>query len=279
MKDNPTLVIQKLHLPDGRNFHLIQDGVLLAGTKQRVVVEFLKKIIKENPKIETILYAGVWNGFGGIAIAYSAKKLGKACNIYLTKEGKDEKEIFSSKQYKTLKSLKANIYLYNTYREAREAEYNISTIEINKNKWKTLPEYYIAPMGLHNDEGKMTNMLSKKIIKASKNTILEEYKNPRIWLVAGSGGIAEAIYKAFPNATLFLLLTGGGKYKKRVCDWAKEKENIILIQEEKDIKKKDNRSLYYSSVKDYDDLIWPYVKKYGSNLDFIWNIASDENIV
>ena len=47
--DNPTLLIEQINLSDGRNINIIQDGVLLAGTKQRVVKLFFKKILKENP--------------------------------------------------------------------------------------------------------------------------------------------------------------------------------------------------------------------------------------
>ena len=38
-------------------------------------------------------------------------------------------------------------------------------------------------MGLNDDGEIMTNLLSKQIIKASKNTLLENHANPRIWLV------------------------------------------------------------------------------------------------
>ena len=44
-------------------------------------------------------------------------------------------------------------------------------------------------MGFNDKEKKMVNILSEKIIDASKETIIENMKNIRIWLVAGSGGI------------------------------------------------------------------------------------------
>lgn len=279
--DNPKLLINQMQLPNKKNINIIQDGILLAGTKQRVVKLFLKKILKENPSIKTILYAGSYNGFGGIASAYGAYKLGLKCEIYLSQGDIPEEKILQSRQIKTLKALNANIFLCPSYREARELEYKKSTIEIKKNVWETLPEYYITPMGLNDKEGIMTDLLSKQMKKSSKNTILENYKNPRIWLVTGSGGIAISISKAFPNATLLLLLTGGGKYKKAVYEWAKNKKNIIIIKNENNLNNKNertNRHLYYSSVEDYDDLIWPYIKKYALENDFIWNIASDEFI-
>ena len=59
----------------------------------------------------------------------------------------------------------------------------------------------------------------------------------------------------------------------------KKTKNIHIIKHEDKLNSKierDNRYLYYSSVKNYDDLIWPYIKKYAHNNDFIWNIASDD---
>ena len=87
-----------------------------------------------------------------------------------------------------------------------------------------------------------------------------------------------SILKAFPHATLFILLTSG-KYKKKVYDWTKKEKNIFIIKNEANLNNKKerlNRYLYYKPVKNYDDLIWPYIKKYAHNNDFIWNIASDD---
>ena len=278
--DNPKLFIQELLLSNNRNIHLIQDGVLLAGTKQRVVKLFLKRIIKENPNIKTVLYSGFSNGFGAIAAAYGAYKLGLKCEVFLSKNtNTDNVDIYKSRQINTLHALDAKIYLCPTYKEARALEYKNSTIEIGKKVWKTLPEYYISPMGLNDDNEIMIHLLAKQIIKASKNTILENIINPRIWLVTGSGGIAMAISKAFPNAKLFILMTGGGKYKKKVFDWAKNQKNIFIIKDEIFTNENlQNKNVFYSSVKNYDDLILPYVKKYALNDDFIWNIASDDFI-
>ena len=278
--DNPKLLIEQINLSDGRNINVIQDGVLLAGTKQRVAKLFLKEILKANPHIKTVLYAGTYNGYGAIATAYGAYKLGLNCEVFVSKKLEIPNEkILESRQINTLHALRAKIYLCHTYKEARELEYNKSTIKKNNNSWNTLPEYYISPMGLNDDNKIMTDLLSKQIIKASKNTLLENHANPRIWLVTGSGGIAMSILKAFPHATLFILLTGGGKYKKKVHDWAKKEKNVFIIKNENKLNSKDereNRYLYYSSVKNYDDLIWPYIKKYANNNDFIWNIASDD---
>jgi hypothetical protein len=99
--------------------------------------------------------------------------------------------------------------------------------------------------------------------KAAKNTklyeMLKKNEEVRIWLVAGSGGIAQAIHKAFPKATLYILLTGAGIYKKKVIEWVKTKtNNVFIIKNElllNDQNQRKNRINYYSSFHNYDDLM------------------------
>ena len=66
-----------------------------------------------------------------------------------------------------------------------------------------------------------------------------------------------------------------------VAEWAKREKNVVILKE---MNKKNmeellmDRPSYYSSVNGYDDLIWPYIKKYALDNDFIWNVASDDFI-
>ena len=175
--DNPKLLIQSIKIPNNKIINIIQDGVLMAGTKTRVAKLFFKKICTKNPDITTLLYAGSGNGFGSVATAYAAYRLGLKCEVFLsTTMNKDE--IIKSRQINTLQALGAKIHICSTWKEARKLEYNISTIKINKNTWETLPGYYIVPIGLNNEI--MTDLLANQIKKASKNIITDK---SRIWLV------------------------------------------------------------------------------------------------
>jgi len=145
---------------------------------------------------------------------------------------------------------------------------------MENNEWITKKGYYILPMGLNDDENIMVNLLAKQIKKACKNTLLKNDDNIRLWLVAGSGGICHALNIAFPKIKLFILLTGHGKYKQNVLNWAKNKKNIFILKQKLNNNINDSQ-LYYDSVKNYDDLIFPYVKQFGKYGDFIWNVASD----
>lgn len=303
-KENPKLKIDEIKIIDKnkiRTINIIQDGYLIAGTKQRVAKLFIKHILNKDRKIDTkdrkidtkdkkietlnkdrkidtLLYAGAMNGFGAVATAYVAHKLGMKSKVFL---GGDF-TMSNSRQINTLLALDSEVTICPTYRIARNLEWKTSN-DPHK-KWTSLPNYYVVPMGFNDSEGKMIELLSKQIKKASKDTLLDNSKNDkeiRIWCVAGSGGIVGAIRKAFPYAQIFIYLVySGGIYSKKVITWA-EKENITILNHSEKYKNVGNynvknRKKYYSSVENYDDLIWPYIKKYAHDGDFIWNVASDD---
>jgi cysteine synthase len=261
-KDNPKLIIEQIIFPNKKTINLVQDGYLISGTKQRVAVLFMKKILQKNKQIKTLLYSGTSNGFGAIATAYAAFKLGLKSKVFIN--GHDTNT--NTRQINTLLALNAEVNLCPTYAEARDLKYSISDDKNNVNT------HYNVPMGLNDENNIMTELLSRQITLAARKTILKNSEYTRIWLVGGSGGIAMSIHRAFPAAKLFILLTGAGSHKRKVIEWAKKTKNISLI---KDLNL-ENTVTYYSSVKNYDDLIVPYVIKYGRNNDFIWNVSSDD---
>ena len=280
--DNPKLNIIKINV-DNKIFNVVQENVLIVGTKQRMVVDLLKQLINKNTK--NIVYASSYMGYGAVATAYGAYKLGLRCSVFLdmTKMGKIEPEeikiILNSRQIKTLMALNAKIYLCDNYRNARNLEYDYSTlVTVKKEFWKIKDDYIVPDMGFNDKNKIMVNILSKKIKKASKNTIINEIENVRIWLVAGSGGIAESLKLCFPNSFLFIYITGGGIYYKNVEKWIKTQKNVILLNNNEKYKIDNihnNYYDYYESVENYDSVIFPYVKKYGLSNDFIWNVCSD----
>jgi hypothetical protein len=280
-KENPKLIIETIDISKDRKINIIQEGYLISGTKQRVVTDFIKKVVIKNKKIKTLLYAGSSNGFGAIACAYAAYKLGLKSHVFLSENNdSDEKnKIYDTRQINTLHALNANINMCNSFRKARNLEYKLGFE--NTISWKPNEEYYVCPMGFNDDNKIMVNLLSKKINKAMKNTLLSEMKNPRIWLVTGSGGILMALHKSLPNAHFIILLTGGAKYKDKIINWSSEFNNIEILKNDSFLNNKKerlNRKSYYSSVENYDDLIWPYIKKFGKSNDFIWNVSSDDYI-
>ena len=77
------------------------------------------------------------------------------------------------------------------------------------------------------------------------------------------------------NYNFCVYLTGGGRYKQNVINYAKRYGNIKIVNDYgiNDVK---IDQAYYKSVQNYDDKIIPYVFKYASDGDFVWNVAADE---
>ena len=138
-----------------------------------------------------------------IACAYAAYKLGLKSHVFLSYNNhSDEKnQIYDTRQINTLHALNANITMCDSYSKAKNLEYELGYGD----NWKTKDEYYVCPMGFNDDDKIMVNLLSKKINKAMKNTLLSETKNPRIWLVVASGGILMALHKCLEKDNYHLL--------------------------------------------------------------------------
>jgi len=259
--DNPKVVIEKIKYND-KTFNLIQEGFLITGTKQRVVIKFLEKALKNNKDITTLVYSGTANGFGAVATAFGAYKFNLKSIVFIS--GHDE----DTRQINTLHALNSKVYLCETYNFAKYFKYKKTDDKNNKTKKK----YFIIPMGLNDDNHVMIDLLSKQIKEAIKDTSLENNTKKRFWLVAGSGGILMSLYLLFPTSEFFIYLTGHGRHKQKVIKWINQHKNIHILKQE-NINVDD---IPYSTVKDYDDYIWHYVKKYAKDGDYIWNVSSDD---
>ena len=291
--DNPPFNIIQLNI-NLLHINLIQENILYAGTKQRAATLFIKSLAKQGyvfppqsshkkPQINHLVYSGAYNGFGSIATAYAAKKLGLKCSVFLgsfavgNNKPTPATEIQKSSQIKKLAALNANIFVCKTYRDARNKLYETT----QHPDWTMKHGFYIVPMGLNDDAGTMIKLLSKQIKKAwhTTPTTPTTTKKMRFWLVAGTAGILFALVNVFTKSEFFVYLTGGGQYLETVIakinEHNKDHDNIHIINKYKlkphttnDYKK------YYESIENYDSKIFPYVKEYGKNGDYIWNVAS-----
>jgi hypothetical protein len=279
---NPKFIINQINV-NNKKINIVQENYLIAGTKGRVAQLLLKNILKKNPGVKTLTYCGSFNGFGALATAYCAYKEGLKCEVFLSKMATNSKQreinkngLYNSRQIITLVGLNAKIHLCPDFRTARKLQYSITTREVKPHEWELIDGYYNIDMGLLDKEGVMPELLSKQLKKASKNTILDGDKKA-FWLVAGTSGIAQSLVKAFPNSNINILLVGGGKYLNESLKWLKSQKNVVILSGELNKEElRNNRSKYYKSTSGYDDRIWPYVKEYAKDGDFVWNVGADE---
>lgn len=268
--DNPPFRIENINV-NNKKFHVVQDGYLLAGTKMRIADLFVKKMLKENKDIDTLVYGGAPNGFGIVATAYAAYKNNLKCEIFIFG---DKDYVINSRQYNSLLLLGAKVYFCGNYKNAANLKYDMAQY-ICLDGYKDKKNYYIIPMGLNDNDKIMVNLLADQLTKIN----IKNLNIKRMWLVAGSGGISEALYKALPNTHFFVYVTSmHGKYGKYVLERFKHKKNITILNKFNIDNVTNDANKYYKTVGNYDDLVFPYVKKYGKDGDYIWNVASDELI-
>ena len=266
--DNPRLVTASVTVPrasGGFVVHVVQDGHLLAGTKQRVAVDAVRNLLQ--PGTKTVLYAGVYNGFGAVAAAFAARRLGLRCAVFVAKlrPGQAAQEVERSRQVTTIRGLGASAVVYSTYLEARRAEYAMADAD---------PACLVLPLGLKDESGFTVNLLAERVKEAAIGVAAVESAR-RIWVVSGSGGVAAALHAAFPAARIMVLPTGGAKHREKVRRWAAKESGVQVVQEERGLSASGDVVKYYDSVVEYDAKLWPYVKKYGMGGDVVWNVASD----
>lgn len=231
-----------------RIFNLIQDTSLPAGTKQRGI-QFFRKL-KEAGIIEVVTYGTVY-GYGQVATAWCCREVGLLCTIFLpetfprTKMTEEAVELGAS----VVDVGPDNGYPTNGVLSSKAFNYTQKD-----------PDRKMIELGL--DIPEFIQALADSII-ASKGNI-----NPtRIWVAGGSGVLARALSKAFPDAEICIVQVGR-KIHSDILAGIKHK----LYVSPEPFRKNAEIMPPYKSLSHYDAKIWRFVRKYGCNGDYIWNV-------
>ncbi len=68
----------------GRSIVVVREDLLIGGTKQRACVPYLEDLIREG--VEEFVYASPFAGFAQVALAISARSLGKSATIFCERD-------------------------------------------------------------------------------------------------------------------------------------------------------------------------------------------------
>ena len=125
----------------------------------------------------------MYNGFGAIASAYGAYKLGLKSEVFLGEvalgfhKQSSFNKIINSRQINTLHALGSKIHLCPDYSTAKNLEYGITTlITIEKDVFEHKKEYYKSALCMHDEDNVMVNLLSKKIAAKTNKPININFK-------------------------------------------------------------------------------------------------------
>jgi hypothetical protein len=244
---NPSTIVTTTKY-DNKSFNIIRDDHLIGGTKQRGLVPLLEKIKKD-----VFIYAGPVYGYAQVALAYSAFLTHKRAVVIVEKR----KQLYPLTKY--AKSFNAYIH------EVPQPAYLQKLILYSKNFYEQdIDKRFLIKFG--GDNHIFINFLTENIKIA-----WGDKKHPDvIWTVAGSSVLLNVLYNIFPD-TYFNVVQVGKTIWEDQLDLKRTK---LYISKERfqNIAKEQPP---YPTVSTYDAKLWIFVRKYGNDGDYIWNVGKD----
>jgi len=157
-----------------------------------------------------------------------------------------------------------------------EAYFNPNWINVCKSNAKKYcevnPKSYLIPFGMKDKD--FDKILNEQLIQSIPKEIIPE----RLWLTVGSGTLLRTLGKIF-NKTTFLPVQVGKKVKLKDYDndlW-KRMENLKISKYSFFESVPKHLLPPYSSCP-YDAKVWEHVLENGQNGDYVWNVASEEEL-
>lgn len=261
MNLNPPLVINSYKLSNNINVNVIDDGVLLGGTKQRALIRF----IDYYKDYDEFVYAGPSIGFAQVALTVACVKMNKKVTLFIqnTLDNIPNLTFWCQK-------LGANVFMF--YDKLNIIEDKAKEYVENKNNT------FLIPFGLESPI--YTNFLYEELLKV----INPEINPKRLWLVIGSGTLLRVLARIWTETEFLPVQVGKqlweDQYEPEVWNRMGGRERINQLKApQKFFESVYGRNLPpYKSVPNYDAKVWQQVIKYGENDDYIWNVASDFKI-
>lgn len=244
---NPKIITTDIKIElNGTNKTLIvvRDDMLPGGTKQRGA-SVINKISNNE-----IVYAGPWNGFAQVALSIACKKYSKKATIFMSRD--DYKTNVRAKQFG------GNIIVIKNA--------DLKTLQNEAKQYAEINGAYLMPFGFDDDDFKTE--LYNNIISAL--TISRDFSKT-IWLVAGSGTLANVLAKVFPVAKFVLVQVG----KKIWPDQIDEARMRVIVASEKFFEPAKYQPPY-TSTETYDAKLWQFARD-AEDGDMIWNVAGHEH--
>ena len=236
---NPDIVVTKIE-----KFYVVRDDYLIGGTKQRGLVPLL-----ENTNKEIFIYGGPVYGYAQIALAYSAYLSHKKAVVFVEKRNK----LFPLTEY--AKSFGAYIH------EVPQPAYLNKILMYSEEFYKKGNDRFLLKIGA--DDVNFINYTIENIKKSWKD------KQPeRMWLVAGSAILLNILYSVFPKTYFNVIQVG-----RTVWDDLMNKKRTTLYVSDEKFENIAKEQPPYPTVSTYDAKLWAFVKKYGKEGDYIWNVG------
>lgn len=257
---NPPCEIAEYVLDDSISgnitIYVIDDSMLPGGTKQRALGQWMI-----NSDRHEFVYGSVELGFGQIAVAYSAKIVGKRATIFVGQMNQRDNPLTA-----LARTFGAQIHATNIGRSSYEPA---ASRYVDKD-----PDYReLLPFGF---EDESFIQLAVEQITLALPVSLKRQPPRRLWIVAGSGTLLQAMYRIFPQ-THILTVTVGQEPDLTRNEFVSELHRTTWFHHNRKQKfpQPVDASLAppYSSLLNYDAKVWQYVMEHGDDGDYVWNVG------
>lgn len=244
-KLNPPVIIEKVKIPEKNiSVKVVRDDHLIGGTKQRALEIFIEKGKNE------YVYAGPSQGYAQIALANVAKVYHKRATVFIPREKT------TSSQTKRAIELGAKII---------KLPMGLKDLQKAAEKYTSKRnDRLLIPFGLNREDFVYT--LASQI----KESWGRKHKPKRLWVVAGSSAIVNALNIAFPDCYFFIVQVG-----KTI--WPDMIENIKydFFKAPERFTESAKKPPPYESVLKYDAKLWQFVLDGAKEGDYVWNVGRD----
>ena len=256
---NPPIEITQ-HNSAGIKFNVIRDDYLIGGTKQRALVDLILNVRAKNKNITKFIYAGPNTGYAQIALAYCCY-LTKTKAVVFTSGGSNKTDYVNSNRTNLTKfAMTFDIELH----EIHNGNINLLTQKSEEYHLQNKKTSYLIPFGSNNE------LYLKFLSSNIKNAFPSKINPKRMWLVAGSATILNALYIVFPK-TFFMVVQVG----RTIWDDLVDKSRTEIFISDETFYEVAKEQPPYQTVSTYDAKLWVFFMKHGRSDDYIWNVAKD----
>lgn len=238
----------------GKRFAIIDDGVLVGGTKQRLLGEIMGMV-----DADEVIYAGPSIGIAQLALAYTASLWGKKATVFLNTPNIDL-DVYTERAI----SYGAKVFFARGRNGRTLAEtQKTSKKYADKDKKRRL----LLPFGIKAHPGELYfEVFRKALVEALPKNISPP---KRLWLVAGSGFLFDVLHSIFPTTKLMIVQVG-----RKIWQDQMDGMDCQLFVAPETFYETAIHQPPYKTVPNYDAKLWQFVLQYGENGDAIWNVAS-----
>jgi hypothetical protein len=262
---NPVIKIvpETLKLNDANaTLYIFRDDYLIGGTKQRI----MQQLIESMPDCNELVYAGPVYGYAQIALSYGGKLMKKPITVFVETMDPLHPLTQEAKKYGA-KIIQVGYRAALNYVQKKAEQYVSS-----KNKKNNNNNVCLLPFGLHTAEiiRMMADQIKKKLPTYPLDLTNPKNYPERMWLVAGSATLLNALYIVFPNTFFNVVQVGRTIWE----DLIEARRTKIYVSDEK-FYEKAKILPPYPSVSTYDAKLWKFVLQDAKDGDYVWNVGKD----